>query len=105
MRTRSLKLLDYGITKEEADRLIELAGDPDNAALVKLAVDESNPGLSDALFTSLTMGIGYRRMMRQGRYIPGKEDDFYAYRRRALYIFKLLLKGRETENQVAVASH
>ena len=37
MSTRSLKLLDYGITKEEADRLIELAGDPDNAALVRLS--------------------------------------------------------------------
>ena len=60
MSTRSLKLLDYGITKEEADRLIELAGDPDNAALVKLAVEESNPGLSDALFTSLTTGYAYR---------------------------------------------
>lgn len=105
MRTRSLRLLDYGITKEEADRLIELAGYPDNAALVRLATEESNPGLSDALFISLTTGYGYRRMMKQGRYIPGKEDDFYAYRRRALYIFKLLLKGRETENQVAVASH
>ena len=105
MSTRSLKLLDYGIAKGEAGRLIELAGDPDNAALVKLAVEESNPGLSDALFTSLTTGCGYRGMMKKGRYIPIKEDDFYAYRRRALYIFKLLLKGREAENQVAAASH
>lgn len=105
MSTRSLKLLDYGITKEEADRLIELAGDPDNAALVKLAVEESNPGLSDALFTSLTTGYGYRGMMKKGRYIPIKEDDFYAYRRRALYIFKLLLKGREAEKKMVVASH
>lgn len=102
MRTRSLKLLDYGITKEEADRLIELAGDPDNAALVKLAVEESNPSLSDALFTSLTTGCGYRGMMKKGRYIPIKEDDFYAYRRRALYIFKLLLKGREAERTAGV---
>ena len=67
MSTRSLKLLDYGITKEEADRLIELAGDPDNAALVRLSAEESNPGLSDALFTSLTTGYGYRGMMKKGR--------------------------------------
>lgn len=75
MRIRNLKLLDYGITKKEADRLIDLAGDPDNAALVRLAVEESNPGLSDALFTSLTTGYGYRGMMKKGRYIPTKEDE------------------------------
>ena len=102
MSTRSLKLLDYGITKEEADRLIELAGDPDNAALVRLSAEESNPGVADALFTSLTTGEGYRKMMKQGGYIPIKEDDFYAYRRRALYIFKLLLKGREAERTAGV---
>ena len=105
MSTRSLKLLDYVITKGEADRLIELAGDPDNAALVRLSAEESNPGLSDALFTSLTTGYGYRGMMKKGRYIPIKEDDFYAYRGRALYIFKLLLKGREAEKKMVVASH
>lgn len=105
MSTRSLKLLDYGIDTAERDRLMYLAKCQENTALMRLSAEESNPGVADALFTSLTTGDGYRKMMKQGGYIPIKEDDFYAYRRRALYIFKLLLKGREAEKKMVVASH
>ena len=75
---------------------MELAKQEENAALVKVSAEESNQGLSDVLFISLTTGKGYRQVDREA-YIPAQEDDFYAYRRRALYIFKLLLKGREAE--------
>ena len=96
MRTRDMKLLHYGISEAEKDRLMELAKQEENAALVKVSAEESNQGLSDVMFISLTTGKGYRQVDREA-YIPAQEDDFYAYRRRALYIFKLLLKGREAE--------
>lgn len=96
MRTREKNYKDYGISEEEKDRLMELARQEENAALVRVSTEESNQGLSDVLFISLTTGKGYGGIEKK-TYIPAKEDDFYAYRRRALYIFKLLLKGREAE--------
>ena len=96
MLTRELKLLHYGISTEEKNKLMELAKLEENAPLVRLSTEESNPGLSDVLFQSLTTGKGYCTLDKQN-YICAKKDDFYAYRRRALYIFKLLLKGREAE--------
>ncbi len=101
MRTRELKLLHYGISAAEKEKLMELAKQEENAAFVKVSAEESNQGLSDVLFISLTTGKGYRRVDKE-LYIPAKEDDFYAYRRRALYIFKLLLKGREAERTMRV---
>ena len=41
-------------------------------------------------------GVGFRRLPEELMIIG--EDDFYAYRRKALYIFKILLRGRKTEN-------
>lgn len=96
MLTRQLNLLHYGISTEEKNKLMELAKLKENAPLVRVSVEESNQGLSDVLFQSLTTGKGYYRLDKED-YIYAKKDDFYAYRRRALYIFKLLLKGREAE--------
>ena len=96
MRTRELKLLHYKISTEERDRLMESAKQKENAALVKIASEESNIGLSNVLYFSVTTGKGYGQI-EKNCYIPAKKDDFYAYQRRALYIFKLLLKGREAE--------
>ena len=91
-----LNLLHYGISTEEKNKLMELAKLKENAPLLRVSVEESNQGLSDVLFQSLTTGKGYCRLDKEN-YICAKKDDFYAYRRRALYIFKLLLKGREAE--------
>ena len=94
MRIRKMKFCDYGIDEEEKNVLMELAKREENAVFIRKAVMESNPGLSEMLFISLTTGIGYDAM-GHSRYIPIKRDDFYAYRRRALYIFKLLLKRQD----------
>lgn len=99
MLTRQLSLLHYGISTEEKNKLMELAKLKENAPLLRVSVEESNQGLSDVLFQSLTTGKGYYRLDKEN-YIYAKKDDFYAYRRRALYIFKLLLKGREAEKTV-----
>ena len=96
MLTRELNLFHYGISTEEKNKLMELAKLKENAPLLRVSVEESNQGLSDVLFQSLTTGKGYYRLDKEN-YIYAKKDDFYAYRRRALYIFKLLLKGREAE--------
>lgn len=96
MRTRNMKLLNYGIDKEEEKRLRTMAKEEENAALVRVAAEESNQGIADVLFASLTSGKGFRSLPEE-LWMVG-ENDFYAYRRRALYIFKILLRGRETEN-------
>ena len=48
---------------------------------------------------SLVTGKGYRTMIRNGKSIPAKEDDFYAYRRKTLATFydRLRLFGRWKE--------
>lgn len=99
MLTRQLNLLHYGISTDEKNKLMKLAKLEENAPLVRLSAEESNQGLSDVLFQSLTTGKGYYQLDKQS-YIFAKKDDFYAYRRRALYIFKLLLKGREAERTI-----
>lgn len=85
MRTRKMKLLNYGINEEEKSRLMELARLEKNAALIRVSAEESHQGLAEVLFISLTTGKGYRQIHRE-IYIPAEEDDFYAYRRRA-FIF------------------
>ena len=96
MLTRELNLFHYGISTEEKNKLMELAKLEENAPLVRLSAGESNPGLSDVLFQSLTTGATYYQLEKK-TYIFATKNDFYGYRRRALYIFKLLLKGREVE--------
>lgn len=96
MRTRNIKLFNYGIGREEEKRLRALAKEEENAVLVRVAAEESNQGIADALFMFLVYGVGFRRLPEELMIIG--EDDFYAYRRKALYIFKILLRGRKTEN-------
>lgn len=45
------------------------------------------PGLEISVYDSLITGDGYRTLERRGRKILAKEDDFYAYKRKALAEF------------------
>ena len=56
MRTRKMKLLNYGINEEEKSRLMELARLEKNAALIRVSAEESHQGLAEVLFISLTTG-------------------------------------------------
>lgn len=93
MRTRDKSLSDYGIDCSRAAELMELARREENKGLICKAADLSNPGLSTFIIESLTQKRGYDRIYIKS-YIPAKRDDFYAYRRKALALFSLLLEGK-----------
>ncbi len=93
MRTRDKSLSDYGIDCSRAAELVELARLEENKGLICNAADLSNPGLSTFIIESLTQKRGYDRIYIKS-HIPAKRDDFYAYRRKALALFSLLLEGK-----------
>nr|WP_289707385.1 hypothetical protein [Enterocloster clostridioformis] len=93
MRTRDKSLSDYGIDCSRAAELMELARLEENKGLICKAADLSNPGLSTFIIESLTQKKGYDRIYIKS-HIPAKRDDFYAYRRKTLALFSLLLEGK-----------
>lgn len=105
MRTREMKLSDYGLDKAQVNILLKKAKKKENRTLVENAATASNSFLSQYIVKSLVADtfkdgrskVGYRTLFKS-YFLPCTEDDFYAYRRKALYIFKILLRGRETEN-------
>lgn len=98
MRTRNMNMLDYGISAAEEKALKEYClklGAEDRLWLFQCAISAA-PGLEVPIYDSLTNGVGYRTMVRQGRNVHAKEDDFYAYRRKTLAMFydRLRLFGK-----------
>lgn len=93
MRTRDKSLSDYGIDCSRMAELMELARLEENKGLICKAAELSNPGLSTFIIESLTQKRGYDRIYIKS-YIPAKCDDFYAYRRKTLALFSLLLEGK-----------
>lgn len=98
MRTRNMKMQDYNISAEDYRKLLEYCkkmGMEDRLCLFKSAISAA-PGLEVPIYDSLVSGIGYRTIVRMGRDIPAKEDDFYAYRRKTLAVFydRLRMYGR-----------
>lgn len=93
MRTRDKSLSDYGIDCSRAAELVELARLEENKGLICKAADLSNAGLSTFIIESLTQKKGYDRIYIKS-HIPAKRDDFYAYRRKTLALFSLLLEGK-----------
>lgn len=89
MRTREMSMADYNIPDDEYKRLIEYCksmGVDDRLWLFQCAISAA-PGLEIPIYESVISGSGYRTMVKNGRYIPAKEDDFYAYRRKTLAEF------------------
>ena len=93
MRTRDKSLSDYGIVCSRTAELMELARLEENKGLICKEAELSNPGLSTFIIESLTQKRGYDRIYIKS-YIPAKRDDFYAYRRKTLALFSLLLEGK-----------
>lgn len=98
MRTRYKSYDDYGISPDLQKRLIAKCknlSQQDRLHLFQSAISVS-PGLEIPIYESLTTGAGYRTMVNNGKQIPAKEDDFYAYRRKTLAEFhdRLILLGR-----------
>ena len=98
MRTREMSMSDYNIPDDDYKKLIEYCRKMDMEDRLKLfqCAISAAPWLEIAIYESLISGVGYRTMEKQGKRIPAKEDDFYAYRRKTLATFydRLRLFGR-----------
>lgn len=89
MRTRELNYESYGLFPGDADKVKEYCQrtlDPsDRIRLFQCALNAA-PGLEMDIYESLTTGRGYRTIIKS-RNIPAKEEDFYAYKRKAIAEF------------------
>ena len=96
---RDMSLSDHGVFQDDEKALKEYCKSnmsmEERLILFQCAISAA-PGLEISVYDSLTTGDGYRTLERRGRKIPAKEDDFYAYRRKALAEFYdwLRLTGR-----------
>ena len=100
MRTRKASYWDYGISKSEIKELLEKCQNTDSNTerLLLQATQESNYAIAEALFCSLQKGMSFERLdAKMGLHIITKED-FYGYRRKALYLFKEKLMEQDKEN-------
>ena len=88
-----MKHSDYGLTKEDEVLLYNLctAKHKDIRRLVHTACEEANPQLAPYLEFSLKYGKSYDRVSLEYKWIPATIDDFYGYRRKAIYnLYQLL---------------
>ena len=91
MKTRHMGYMHYGISTERSEELQELAKLKKNRELVQIAAEQSRPEMAKYIVESLVEGIGYDRLYRK-YWLPYTADDFYGYKRRAIFIFDMLLK-------------
>lgn len=95
MRTREKQFRHYGICQERVQELLILAKTKEKRELLQKAAESSCAWLSEYLIHSLSSGIGYEKMYKQ-TYIPATKVDFYAYRRKTLAVFHILLLDAES---------
>ena len=89
MRTREMSLVDHGVFPGDEENLKKYCRNlsAEERLILFQCTISAAPGLEIAIYESLISGEGYRTLIRQGRQILIKEDDFYAYRRKALAEF------------------
>jgi hypothetical protein len=100
MVTRKKSYSDYGFAdRAEAKELILHCRklDREELELLKEAAERANPGLADVLVESLVHGQSYAKLIRTER-IPICEKDFYAYRRKALGVFREFIEEKRGKN-------
>lgn len=99
MRTRELSYEDYGISEKECVELLEKCQnvDGDTEKLLLQAAQESNPDIASELFYSLRHDVSFQRLDTAQGQLLVDVVDFYAYRRKALYIFKEKMQERDKE--------
>lgn len=91
MRTRDMTYSDYGISIDRAKELLSLCKNGSiPRSLMEEAIKQSGFGLPDRMVECLTSGKGYY-VLDKKEYIPCKNDDFYAYRRKSIAILDRLL--------------
>ena len=98
MKTRCKSYDDYGFEPGEEKQLKEACRKKDFKTLTMLTVAsyKSNPGIAIELIYSLVNGLSYDKL-ESINYIPVSKVDFYAYRRKCLYYFKLMSEKQKRE--------
>lgn len=89
MRTREMSLVDHGVFPGDEEKLKKYCRNlsvEERLRLFQCAISTA-PGLEISVYESLVTGEGYRTLIKHGRQILIKEDDFYAYRRKTLAEF------------------
>ena len=89
MRTREMSLVDHGVFPGDEEKIKLYCRNlsvEERLRLFQCAISAA-PGLEITIYESLITGMGYRTLIKCGRQIPAKEDDFYAYRRKTLAEF------------------
>lgn len=89
MRTRRKQYSDYGFAEGEAERLIDYCRSEaftDHDLLIRCAKD-SNPAIAEDIYKTIAYKISYYKLAKV-KYMIYESDDFYAYRRKTLAIFR-----------------
>lgn len=96
MRTREKRYKDYGVTKEEKEKVLNFCKNAkkEDEFLIRNAALCANPYIADYICDSLKNDLSYDRLFKT-LYVPIGRDDFYGYRRKTIAILKnlLLLSG------------
>ena len=115
MRTREMMYADWRISDRRRRELMRAAREESNLELLRVALDVSNKSLAPFLEVSLrspAAGEGPTEIASKGfkktwigdwmnrSYPLCKADDFYAYRRLALFIFGKLLKLEAADEEI-----
>lgn len=90
MRIRQVGYEDYGFSDEEAKKLLAYCHDPrkfgEHELLLKSAISAQKE-IANLLYFSITNNCSWERLDNI-QYIPISKVDFYAYRRKALALFR-----------------
>lgn len=95
MKTRHISYNDYGFAPGEEKQLKEHCRRKDfkTYIIVHLAAYKANPEIAEDLAYSLINGLSYEKMEFTHN-IPIPKVDFYAYRRKCLFIFKRIIQNQ-----------
>lgn len=91
MGIRDKNYKDYGLSDREVKILFQMCRDIKWRPLLQKAANKSNSGIAKQIADSLHFGWSYRTIDCKN-YIPVSVVDFYAYRRKALWLFSKEIK-------------
>ena len=100
MRTREKSYRDYGISKDDKNRILTFCRHAEESKYDKMIVKGALAEIASAyvaliLYEALTEGLSYERLDERRGLLIGKED-FYGYRRKGIEAIKryMQLTGR-----------
>ncbi len=97
MRTRYMRMRDYGIDEADAKRLLvacRTLSKEESEELLDVAKNVCDSAIAERVWESLTTGASYNTLDKKEN-IPLKIDDFYAYRRKVLATFYKQIQDAE----------